>query len=286
MPVKKKLSSPATKNNSKFADLQKRIQPVSSLGLTLACLFYGRAGTGKTTVASTFPKPILHLDIREKGTDSISDVKGVDTLQLEDWDDFEQVYWLLASKENKYKTVVIDPISTLQDFAMAQAMKDDGKREGDLVTKRQWGAISGMMKTWITNYRDLVDKEINVVFLAHDRATDGEEGEDGELMPSIGPRLMPSVASVLNAAVKLIGNTFIRESHEKLGGGRVKRKVAYCMRVGPHSYYITKIRQPKGTFTPEVLEDPGYNDLVSIMKGDFEAPAPKEPVTSKLKRRK
>jgi len=286
MPVKKKLSRPVTRNNSKFSEIQSRIKPVTSLGLTLACLFYGRAGTGKTTIASTFPKPILHLDIRDKGTDSVSDVKGFETIQIEEWDDFEQLYWLLASKENKYKTVVVDPISSLQDFAILQVLKEDGKQEGDPVSKRHWGKVSGLMKTWITNYRDLIDRDINVVFLAHDRASDGEEGDEGELMPSVGPRLMPSVGSYLNGAVKIIGNTFIRESHEKLGGGRVKRRVAYCLRIGPHAYYTTKIRQPKSAYTPEVLEDPSYNDLVSIMKGDFEAPAPKEPVTSKLKRRK
>lgn len=294
MPVKKKLKSSNSTplpNNSKFAKVTDRIKPVSSLGLTLAALFYGRAGTGKTTLAASFPTPLLHLDIREKGTDSISDMKGVDTISIENWNEFEQVYWYLVSPENKYKTVVIDAVSMLQDFAMKKALEDDGKEEGDLISKRQWGIVSGLMKTWLVNYRDLVDQDINVVFLAHDRASEGEEGEDGELLPSVGPRLMPSVASVLAASVKLVGNTFVRETHEKAAqkGGKIKRTVTYCLRVGPHAYYMTKIRQPKGSYTPDVMEDPSYNDLVSLMKGEIEAPAPEEPeqsVNRKLKRRK
>jgi len=274
-------------NNSKFASVLAQIKPVTSLGLVLAALFYGKAGTGKTTIAATFPKPLLHLDIREKGTDSISDLKDVDTLSIESWDAFEQIYWYLVSKENKYKTVVIDAVSQLQDFALLAALEENGKDESAPISKRDFGVAAGRLKTWIVNYRDLVDQGINVVFLAHDRSTDTEDGEDGELTPSIGPRMMPSVASVLTAAVKIIGNTFIKESIEKLSVGKVKRTVTYCMRVGPHAYYTTKVRQPKGSFTPDVLEDPDYNDLVLLMKGEIKPPAEKPvPVTKKLLKRK
>lgn len=288
--IRKKLKTTETtsapKNNSKFSGITDRIKPVSSLGLILAALFYGKAGTGKTTLAATFPKPLLHLDIREKGTDSISDMKEVDSLSIEEWDQFEQVYWYLRSPGNKYKTVVIDAVSQLQDFALLAALTENGKEEDSAISKRDFGVAAGRLKTWITNYRDLVDYGINVVFLAHDRANEGDEGDDGELMPSVGPRMMPSVASVLTAAVKIIGNTFVKESHEKLPNGKSKRVVEYCMRVGPHAYYVTKVRQPKGSYCPEILENPGYNDLVSLMKGELEPPAPKPvPVSTKLKRK-
>lgn len=283
--IKKKLLSPAT-NNSKFSSVLNRIKPVTSLGLVLAALFYGKAGTGKTTVAATFPKPLLHLDIREKGTDSIADMKEVDTLSIEDWEQFEQVYWYLKSPENKYKTVVIDAVSQLQDFALIAALAENNKDEGAPVSKRDFGVAAGRLKTWIINYRDLVDDNINVVFLAHDRTNEGEEGDDGEMTPSVGPRLMPSVASVLTAAVKIIGNTFVKESHEKLEGGKVKRSVVYCMRLGPHAYYTTKVRQPKGSYAPEIIEDPNFTDMVSIMKGEFEAPVAPEPVSKRLIKRK
>lgn len=286
--LKKKLpsSTPPPRNNSKFSAITDRIKPVTGLGLILAALFYGKAGTGKTTIAATFPKPLLHLDIREKGTDSISDMEDVDTLSVEDWDQFEQVYWYLKSKENKYKTVVIDAVSQLQDFALIAALAENGKDENAQISKRDFGVAAGRLKTWIINYRDLVEDDINVVFLAHDRTNEGEEGEEGELLPSIGPRMMPSVASVLSASVKIIGNTFVKETHEKLDGGKVKRVVQYCMRVGPSAIYTTKVRQPKGSFTPEFIENPGYNTLVSLMKGELQPPAEKpETVTSKLRRK-
>jgi len=257
-----KRAAPAAPKSS----ISDRMVPVSSMGLVLAALFYGRAGTGKTTLACSFPGPILHLDIREKGTDSVSDLDYVDTISIQSWKDFEEVYWYLVSDENKYKTVVIDVLTQLQDIAVEQALKEQGK---PAPTKQTWGEASGKLKTWIINYRDLVERGINVVFLAHDRAHEGEEGEDGELTPSIGPRTMPSVASVLTACVKLTGNTFIKESIKKLAGGKIDRRVVYCLRLGPHAYYDTKVRQPKGSYVPDVLEDPHYDSLISIMKGEF-----------------
>jgi|ERR1700758_1598601 len=277
--LKRKTSSPttvATKSNStKFDKIKELIKPVANQGLYVAALFYGRAGTGKTTVACSFPGPVLHLDIREKGTDSVTDIKGLDSMSITEWDEFEQVYWYIASGQSPYNTVVIDAVSQLQDLAVEKAMEDDGKEAGSLVTKRQWGVAAGYLKTWIINYRDLVDSKIHVVFCAHDRTTEGDEGEDGELNPSVGPRIMPSVASILTAAVKLTGNTFIRESIKKLEGGKIERNVIYSMRLGPHAFYSTKVRQPKGSYVPDVLDNPTFETLTQIMRGELKRPEPK-----------
>lgn len=280
--TKRRTTAKAKTTTQDFSKVTDRIKPVQSLGLVLAALFYGRAGTGKTTVAATFPKPLLILDIREKGTDSVSEVEGVDVIQVTDWDEFESIYWYLASPHNKYKSVAIDAISQLQDFAVEKALDEDGKTH-DLISKRQWGVAAGKLKTWIINYRDLVDQGINVVYLAHDRAHEGDESEDGEMMPSIGPRVMPSVASILTASVKLIGNTYIRETVNKLPSGKMKRKIDYCMRIGPHSYYETKVRLNKGGYVPETLVNPDYNLLISLMKGEIQPPAPKPETDSPRK---
>ena len=290
MAILKRKSTPISqkiKKTTEYGDIMSRIKPVHALELVLAALFYGRAGTGKTTISCTFPGPILHLDIREKGTDSVSDVKDLDTISLTEWEEFEQVYWYLASGEAPYKTVVIDAVSQLQDLALEKAMADEGKA-GEKVSQRQWGVASGFMKTWIVNYRDLVDRGINVVFLAHDRVTEGDEGEEGELMPSVGPRVMPSVASILTASVKLTGNTFIREQVRKLEGGKIDRQVIYSMRLGPHAFYNTKVRQPKGSYVPDVLDNPSYDLLIRIMRGEFQKPVvqTKPEIKSTIKRRK
>jgi len=243
--------------------IESKIRPVASLPKVLSILIYGRSGTGKTTIGSTFPKPLLFVDIQEKGTDSISNVEGVDVITVSTWAELEEVYWYLgtgAGKE-KYKSVVLDQVSSMQDFAMAHAMEEEGK---DQMSQRLWGITGGLMKTWLLNYRDLTDSGINVGFIAHDRATKGEgSDEDETLDPSIGPRLMPSVAGLLNGAVKVIGNTYVREAFAM--DDEKTRTIEYCMRLAPHPYYTTKMRNPMGTSIPEYIVDPSYDKLMQLL---------------------
>lgn len=245
--------------------------PVEQLPDVLAVLAYGRSGTGKTTFASTFPKPMLVLDVREKGTDSISNVKGVKVGEIREWSQFEEVYWWLEKGDHDFKTIVIDQLSTLQELAMAQAMKDNDKDPAkDSVSKRDFGQAGGLMKAWCMNYRDLIDKGIHVVFLAHDRTTTTEEDNSGDerIDPSVGARLMPSVASFINGAMKIIGNTMIREQFQIVNKRKV-RSVEYCMRIGPHAYYTTKTRSPVGVESPDLLVDPTFEKLMGVMKGQY-----------------
>jgi len=237
-----------------------KISPVKSLPRVLSMLVYGRSGTGKTTFAGSFPGPTLLLDIREKGTDSLSNMENVDVLSVESWSEVEEVFWYLKGEGGKkYKTVVLDQVSSLQDLAMEHAMAEEGK---EVMSQRLWGTVSGLMKTWLLNYRDLVAQGINVLFIAHDRVSKGEsEEEDGSIDPQVGPRLMPSVAGLLNGAVKAIGNTYIREVFLE----DRSRKVEYCMRIGPHAYYTTKLRNPLGTSCPDMVVDPKYDVIMKLL---------------------
>ena len=264
----KKIPSPsntAPKSNSDYDDVVSRIQPIHERPVFLALLVYGRSGTGKTAFSSTLPKPLLLIDIREKGTDTVAQVSGIDVVQVETWEEFEQLYWYLASGTSKYRSVVVDQVSQLQDLAMEKVRRDEGKADTDLISKRDWGAISGMMKTWIFNYRDLVDKGLHVCLVAHERANSSDDAIEDQIDPSIGPRLMPSVASSVNGAVSIIGNTFIRE---RFIGAERTRVVEYCMRVGPHAYYTTKVRTPVGVETPDVIVNPTFEKMLKLTKGE------------------
>lgn len=254
----------------KRTDISDRIKPVSEMELVVTALFYGRSGTGKTTIGGTFPKPLVVVDIGEKGTDSISDVEDVHVLRVQEWKDIEDIYWGLKKGELKYATVMIDALHAMQDLAIEEAKKQNSKNLDEQTSKRDFGVAAGLMKTWIFNFRDLEEEGINVVFICHDRLTKGEEGEeDNEIKPEVGPLLMPSVASPACGAVKVVGHTFIREIvHKSKDLGKKKtREVQYCMRLGPHSYYTTKIRSPKGQPVPYFISDPDYGKVVKVMKG-------------------
>lgn len=265
--------STATKSkedsSSRFKDLKDRIKPVHELPLVISALFYGRSGSGKNTLSATFPKPALLIDIREFGTDSIYDVEGIDVFSVTDWDDIEELYWMLK-KEKQYKTIIIDQVTTLQDMCQRAVMAEEEKTQMSL---RLFGEISGRMKTWILNYRDLVQEGINVVFLAHDRTFGSDESEeDSQIDPTVGPRLMPSIASMVCGAVKIVGCTFIQEKLGERDPATKERKriVKYCLRLGAHGTYTTKLRTSKSNPVPRVMANPTYDKLVAIMRGKGE----------------
>ncbi len=248
----------------------------------LTAVLYGKSGSGKTTLGATWPTPILYLDVSDRGTRSIRDVKGIKVRKIGEFEDFEETYWYLKENPEEYATVIIDTVSQLQSMVVSEhsARKGSKKRAGDWgsMSKGDWGDVAALLKEWIINYRDLEDFGINVVFIAQDRAfnvgSDDDDENEGLLAPEVGPALSPSVAKTLNAAVTVIGNTFIRErvvsEIVKRGGVNKKvrkRVVEYCLRVGPDPTYITKVRKPKSVSADEVITNPSYDDIMDIIEG-------------------
>jgi hypothetical protein len=244
---------------------------------TRSFCYYGRSGTGKTTLFATHPKDSLLLDIRDEGTDSISDVKGVEARELEEWDEFEEMYWWLRDHPKEFATVGIDTVTQLQKLGMRHLIGDKGrggKVAGDWgsMTKRDWGDLSALLNEWIINYRDLTQLGMEVVFLAQDRTSHTDEDEEiDQLTPEVGPALSPAVAKNLCAAVSVLGQCFVDIVEKpKEGKGRTKyiKKTEYCLRLGPHPIYGAKIRKPKSSGVPGYIVDPSYDDIMAIIRGE------------------
>lgn len=275
-------SSKSSKPNGAPATRKLDALPTRSPGghVHRAFVFYGRSGTGKTTVAASFPKPILLLDVSDSGDESVADVTGLEVMDVRSWDDFEIAYWWLKKHPKHYKTLVVDTASQLQIMAIKKVLEDKGKsdeRAGEwgVMTKQEWGQVASLMKMWITNLRDL---PMEVVIVAQDRVFNvGDEDAAEGLDPEVGPGLSPSIARHLNASFHWIGCTFVRSRTVKVKlknppkgkSPYVERsKIEYCMRVGPNPTYITKMRKPKDITPPDVIVDPTYDKLIGIIKGD------------------
>lgn len=243
-------------------DIKKRIQPVSALQGHLKMLLYGRSGTGKTTLASTFPSPILLIDVKDKGTDSVVDVPELDMLSAETWEDVELVYWMLKAGEHKYKTLIIDTISMAQTVLVQGILEQTGK---EAMSQQLWGEVSGSMQPIVIAMRDL---PMHVVFVAQDRMRSNPEGDaDEQLEPEVGPQVIPSVAKSLTAAVGIVGYTYIAERMVQKGGN-LQTKIEYRLRLGPHPVYITKVRSPRQSAIPDSVVDPTFEKLLKITKGE------------------
>ncbi len=239
--TKKKTLKKITKKEAVESILDK-IKPVTELKTNLVMMVYGRSGTGKTHFGSTFPKPILFIDTNERGTETIALEEDIDVVRVTEWGEMDELYWALLDKttETEYASIVIDQIRNLQDIGMTEVLRKSRKGRDETFTQRNWGQLSGRLKQWITDFRDLSD-HYNLLLIAHERINEAGDDEEETIEPSIGARVMPSVSAFLDGAVDSIGSTFIKERWETEDKEEV-RHVDYCMRIGPHAFYSTKIR--------------------------------------------
>lgn len=268
---KKRNTTSKKDTNSSKKGIADRILPVADVPINIKMLAYGRSGTGKTTFTGTAPKPMLVLDMKEEGTTSIRKQKDTFVLPIETWEDIEEIYWYLKNNPDKYKTVVIDTVTQMQDIALKHCRGDST----GLITRQTWGTISGLMKTWLMYFRDL---PMNVIFTAQDKQFEVEEFEDtGDIFPEVGPFLMPSVAKILTAAVGFIGQTFIREYEKEvpIKGQKNKTKTKiikeFCMRVGPHARYLTKFRRDHTASDREIpsfIPNPTFEKILEFVEED------------------
>lgn len=273
-----KNKSKKIETDNRFRDFENSLVNVADIEDFLKFLVYGRSGTGKTTILGSLPKPLLYLDVKDKGTKSIKNTEGIVVKQIKNWEDFETAYWYLKSHSDKYKSVVIDTVTQLQDVCLKKVKRVKGSEDDEgLVSKtsrQAFGEASEMMKTWIINYRDL---PMVVGFAAQDRlkASDEESDDMDVLIPEVGPYVMPSIAKILNAAVDIIGQAFVREVEKKVKNketGKIKTisTVEYCLRVGPHPIFTTKFRRDpsiKGEI-PNIIVNATCGKLIKISNGE------------------
>lgn len=251
---------------------------VTSVNKTRSFAIYGRSGSGKTTLASTFPGDVLVLDIKDEGTDSVADVKGLQYREIETLDDFDDAFWWLQKNPDRYGTVVIDTVTQLQHMILKETVGGkSGKSAGDWgsMTQKEWGKVTGQLKDFITDFRDLTKLGMQVVFLIQERTFNANEDDktlDEQISPEVGPAVSPAVRTHLNACVSVIAHTHIFSKWVQKEDPRTKKKkdverLEFRLHLGPNSLYDSKVRKPRGIVAPSYIVDPTYEDILEVITG-------------------
>lgn len=135
----------------------------------------GDAGTGKTTLAATFPKPIF---IRaEDGLQAVpADIRPDAFPVVTKVDDVWEQLTALIKEDHDYKTLVIDSVTQLETLFSEHVIESDPKKPKSLAQANGgYGAgflaVSAMHGRVRKAAKLLNERGMNVVFIAHSDVT-------------------------------------------------------------------------------------------------------------------
>jgi len=210
----------------KASELQRQI--------TINMLIYGAPGVGKTTFASTAPKPLI-IDLENGSLALVGknvDIAQVDTLQ----DAREAIKYAL---EHGYQTVVIDSITRYAELLLDEILREN-KRETARI--QDWGEGVKRIKKLIWT---LQGKSINTIFVA----LETEEKDEDSLVKR------PAVPGQLKTAIPAIVDI--------VGYMRVLKDGARVVSVKPTAKWYAKDRSGK---LPEDVK-PDFSYMLNLIRG-------------------
>lgn len=245
--------------------LSERAKTVKEMPIDGIYVIYGNTGTGKTVLASTFPKtkeaPLLYLDILEGDTGSIGPDE-MENIQVVEINHFTELDEVLTDVENgytidtagkkvpiKYSTIVFSTATQLE-YMMKQHLMESNKK--DQMNLNLWGqARQGHDQLW--NLCKYLHKKTgaNIVVLAHQKEIQDEENPQ---FNKIIPSLMNAAAYALCAKASFVWFTKV-ESEPKIDPqtNEVKHELKFVTYIDAHPYLLTKTRKPQSMLVPQKI---------------------------------
>ena len=240
----------------------------------LSVLVHGAAKAGKSTFASTSPKPLLYIDV-EGGTrflplvtvpwDPNREAPPVpdgtwDTAVVvgRDWDTVLRAYQWLASGQHHFAAVVVDSISELQQKVIE---KVSGRAQPQ---QNQWGEVLRQFTGLLRDFRDLTLHPNNpiqsVVHVAMSRP-----GGDGLMHPWLQGQSATVVPYLYDVTAAMIAQTYPDNEGNIL---KIHRLL-----VDPNTQYETGERV--GGRLPGFMDNPSVVTMIEMIYGPS---VPLEPV--------
>lgn len=155
--------------------------------------FYGEWKTGKTTIASKFPKALLLAF--EKGYNALA---GVRPQPINSWAEFKKVLRQLKDPRAKemYETIVLDTADIAYDYCTKyicdNAIRPDGGYGVDSISDIPFGKGYGLVeKEFDTALRSIVQMDYGLVIISHstDKTFTDESGvQYNRIVPTLDKR--------------------------------------------------------------------------------------------------
>lgn len=235
---------------------------IQGLGQRNLWVLYGKSNSGKTWVASTFPKPMLYLQIGDDGANTIARVEGVKAIRVDTVQKLTDISRELL-KDKAYKTVVVDTFSLLVNEWTSEKVTGKGKR----MTQQLWGDLKNDQEDVIKAMYKIARRHI-VVLTCHE-STDSIEGMEDEITPDVRPSVSKGARTYLEGMANYgIHTTKIIKEVSK--GNTTKEVVKYAADIGPNPYYWTKLQIDPSIKVPARIINPTYEKFMEIINGGAE----------------
>ena len=208
----------------------------------------GKPGSGKTTVAGTYPKPMLYVGIDTDGGGEVlkmysdtdvqsitltSDAPGTPNAKHVQTKVMELLSELETSK-HPYKTIVIDAYSSIEEGIVNFIEKAKGKK----LSLDERGGIATLMLNLRNKCVDLSRKGMSIVAINHIKDKETTDNTTGEKTTMIVPKMSYNNGNILleraSNVMYCCKKTIINEDGS--------RRVAFLTYIGAHPNMDTKLR--------------------------------------------
>lgn len=153
----------------------------------LKVLIYWPSGSGKTVFAWT-AKDALFLSA-ERWLLSIKDTSP-EYIDIKTFEDLQKAFIYLSKWGHKYKTVIIDSITEINEIIKSEIEK----RNGHFMAKSDWWELQNKIEDVLHAFHDL---PMHVIFIAQEQS-EKDEDKTTRILPSLNWKTSTKVASLMD----------------------------------------------------------------------------------------
>lgn len=287
-PIKQK---PTDSNKAKPGSVLSEAMPVGDIEDDfIKIVIYGQNRVGKTTLACKFPKPLLLVAFepaKTGGAKSVKAMPGIDYLKITSTAKAGALAKELR-EHGKYKTVVLDTATSLQDLVLQELL--DLPEVPEMLS---WGLVSpDQYRERSEKTRELLRPYLNLnthtVVIAKERDHNREKGMDKPTILS-SFRLESYFASDLGGATvgwlhdacdyicRLYLDKETKTVKRKVKYGNTEKEVTEEVETGEivrrlrtmyHPNFAAGFRSERPDTIPEYIEDPTFEKIHELIRGE------------------
>lgn len=252
------------------------VKNISQAAHNRLTIFNGKPGSGKTTTAGTFPKPMLYVALDSDGGGEVlkcysdDEVKiltitpdkpgttGAKHLHAKVKDLLEEL-----KGPHPYKSVVFDAYSSIEENLVTHTEKIKGKK----LNLDERGSIATAMLDLRNRIVELSQGDVEYVCINHVKTKQCTDSTTGEVTEMIIPKMSYNNGNILleraSAVIYSVRRTVVNDDGT--------RTVKFLNYVGAHPNMDTKLRtRGKMATTGMYIEDLTYEKLQELMQGEKE----------------